>query len=156
MADINSSSGGIQPSTVLEISRRFDELSAGLKALAQKAERIDANLVSARELVRHLRTLRRLRSKHLPGGLFSDPAWDMLIELKYVEITGEKISVSSLGSTTEITPTTCLRHIERLISLGLISRSPDPRDGRRFFVQLTSEGSASLDRYLLDGLSVLR
>ncbi|TPG48283.1 hypothetical protein [Sphingomonas glacialis] len=52
---------------------------------------------------------RRLRDQHFGGGLFEDPAWDMLLDLFAAELERAQVSVSSLCIAAAVAPTTALR-----------------------------------------------
>ena len=98
----------------------------------------------ARELLRE----RRLREEIFGESLFSDPSWDMLLDLFASTEEGRSVSVSSLCIAATVPPTTALRWIEVLFERGLVTRSRDPSDGRRVFVRLSPTASTSMVRYL--------
>jgi DNA-binding MarR family transcriptional regulator len=97
--------------------------------------------------VRDLLLARAHRGKHFKGGLFSDPAWDILLELYYAELTQKRFSVSSLGVVAGVPPTTVIRWIEALRQEDLIVRRPDPLDGRRVFIALSGAGAEAMKSY---------
>ena len=70
----------------------------------------------------------------------------MLLELYDADFTGRRISVSSLCFASGVPQTTALRWIKVLEREGQIKRTPDPRDGRRYFVELTESARTALDR----------
>ncbi|WP_018700547.1 response regulator [Amorphus coralli] len=73
-------------------------------------------------------------------GLFSDPAWDMLLDLALAEASGRATSVTSLCLASRAPTTTALRRIDDLQGAGLIERIPDRDDRRRIVVRLTDRG----------------
>lgn len=82
------------------------------------------------------------RRRHVLGeDLFSDPAWDILLELYASELEHQRHSIGSLTASVPVPATTVLRWIAELERLHLVSRSDDPRDQRRIFIGLSSEGS---------------
>ncbi|MEJ7933908.1 MarR family transcriptional regulator [Sphingobium sp. AN558] len=89
--------------------------------------------------VRSLLRARRLRDDFLPGDLFSDPAWDILLDLLAAHLEQARVSVSSLCIASCVPPTTALRCIRILTDKGLIVRQPDLHDNRRVFVAITAE-----------------
>jgi len=93
---------------------------------------------------------RRQRSKFLPGDLFAEPAWDILLDLFRSEIVHQRVSVSSLCIAAGVPATTALRYIKAMTKQGLIIRRPDPRDGRRFYLELSPEMSSALRSYFAD------
>jgi DNA-binding MarR family transcriptional regulator len=101
----------------------------------------------SKETVRTVIQARRLREKFLPENLFADPAWDIMLDLLQAEIVGFRIQVSSLCIAAAVPPTTALRWLTSMVKQGLLVRSPDPRDGRRVFIELAPDLSAALRRY---------
>lgn len=114
--------------------------SFGLEAYAGPRETSGRDI---RRMIRH----RRLRDHVFPGGLFEDPAWDMLLDLFAAELERAKVSVSSLCIAAAVAPTTALRWIARLTEAGLFERRPDPADRRRAFMALTPRASDGMRRY---------
>ncbi|MEJ7928110.1 MarR family transcriptional regulator [Sphingobium sp. AN641] len=97
--------------------------------------------------VRDLLRARRMRADFLPGELFADPAWDMLLDLLAARLDGERVSVSSLCIAAAVPPTTALRWIRTLTDQALVVRHADPLDGRRVFIQLADHAAESLGRW---------
>lgn len=97
--------------------------------------------------VRDLLRARRARADFLPGDLFADPAWDMLLDLLAARLDQVCVSVSSLCIASCVPPTTALRHIRTLADKGLIERQPDPHDSRRIFVVLTDRAADRLAQW---------
>lgn len=97
--------------------------------------------------VRDLLRARRARADFLPGDLFADPAWDMLLDLLAARLDQVCVSVSSLCIASCVPPTTALRHIRTLADKGLIARQPDPHDSRRIFVVLTDRAADRLAQW---------
>jgi len=102
------------------------------------------------ERVRDVLRARRLRSRFFPEDLFADPAWDMLLDLLYAELSHHRVAVSSLCVAAAVPPTTALRWLNTLVKHGLAVRREDPHDGRRVFVQLAPHASAALHRYFAE------
>lgn len=95
----------------------------------------------------HIR-LRRLREKLLPAELFSDPAWDILLDLYASGLEGKPVSVMS-ACIASITPsTTALRWLNRLIECNLVERCDDPADARRIHVHLTAVGRQAVKSWV--------
>ena len=57
-----------------------------------------------------------------------------------------RLRMSDLGSQRMLTPSGITRVVTRLEKRGLISREPDPADGRASFASLTKPGLAALRR----------
>lgn len=97
--------------------------------------------------VRDMLRARRLRADYLPGDLFADPAWDMLLDLLAARLDHERVSVSSLCIAAAVPPTTALRHIKTLTDKGLVERQADPHDGRRVFIALAQTSTDAMVRW---------
>jgi len=87
------------------------------------------------------------RNSFFPGDLFSDPAWDMLLDLYAAELSQVRVSVTSLCIASNAPTSTALRWISTLERENLIERRADPLDGRRFFLSLTAEAVERFERY---------
>ncbi len=98
--------------------------------------------------LRALVAARADRDAIFQAGLFSDPAWDMLLDLAVAEATGKPISVTSLCIASGAPTTTALRRIDDLKDAGLLDRTPDPTDRRRIIVQLTDLGRQRMEAFV--------
>ena len=103
--------------------------------------------IPARDVREAIRA-RRLRDQFFGGGLFEDPAWDMLLDLFAAELERTQVSVSSLCIAAAVAPTTALRWITRMTEAGLFQRQPDPFDRRRAFMGLSDRASAGMRNYV--------
>ena len=100
-------------------------------------------VIDAAEIRRAIRA-RRLRDQHFGGGLFEDPAWDILLDLFAADLEGSQVSVSSLCIAASVAPTTALRWIAKLVDSGLLVRHPDPFDRRRAFMELSPKAALAM------------
>jgi predicted transcriptional regulator len=82
------------------------------------------------------------------GGLFGEPAWDILLDVFIARKSQREIQVSSVCIEAGVPSTTILRWLTRLELEGLIYRAPDNVDGRRRYVRLTDAGEAMMHRVL--------
>jgi DNA-binding MarR family transcriptional regulator len=92
---------------------------------------------------------RRMRGSFFAPGLFSDPAWDMLLDLYAADAEDMPVSVSSLCIASAVAPTTALRWIARMTEDGLLERRPDATDRRRAFMALTDVARVGMRGYLV-------
>lgn len=115
------------------------------RSLAFAGERDDAAIAPV-EVRRAIRA-RRLRDQFFGGGLFEDPAWDMLLDLFAADLESARVSVSSLCIAAAVAPTTALRWIGRMTDTGLLERQPDPGDRRRAFMVLSAATRAGMVGY---------
>ena len=150
-----------------------DDLHAALQQLSDEAARIAGALASLADtghgaegeeggedagagdgplvdagLVRSIIRARRLRDSYLKGGLFADPAWDMLLDLLAARLERNRVAVSSLCIAAAVPPTTALRWIKTLTDKGLLVRCADPADGRRVYIELSDEAARALASYI--------
>lgn len=102
------------------------------------------------ETVRSVIRARRLRGRYFHEDLFADPAWDMLLDLLQAEIAQLRVPVSSLCIAAAVPATTALRWLKGMTDQGIFVRRSDPHDGRRVFVELSSEASIAMRRYFAD------
>lgn len=91
---------------------------------------------------------RRKRNDYFDGALFSDPAWDILLDLYIAQESGREIAVQSACIGAAVPPTTALRWLKVLEENKLVKRREDPRDHRRRFIRLTPMAVVALTRYL--------
>lgn len=115
-------------------------------ALARRAEPV-APADRNRAALKDLKTMRRLRSLHFPSELFSDPCWEMLLDLYDAHLAGSEVTVTSLGAASGVPPTTALRRMDTLQGHGLIVRAEDRDDKRRTIIKLTPEGLGAVGKF---------
>lgn len=103
---------------------------------------LDARAAAVRQTIR----ARRTRQELLGCDLFSDPAWDILLELYACSLEQRRVTVSHASSATNVPITTALRWVAKLESDGLVVRTDDHLDGRRSWLELSAKGRSALDR----------
>lgn len=97
--------------------------------------------------IRGILQARLERNSFFPADLFSDPVWDMLLDLYAAELGQVRVSVTSLCIASNAPTSTALRWISALEKQQLIERRADPLDGRRFFLSLTRQAVDRFERY---------
>ncbi len=100
-----------------------------------------------RAALKDMRSMRRMRSQYFPTELFSDPCWEMLLDLYDAELSRAEVTVTSLGAASGVPLTTALRRMEQLLGHGLIERAGDNEDKRRTIVKLTSDGLGAVEQF---------
>ena len=145
-----------EPTKLATLARLASEMKAGLDEMIA-AERQDqaARVIwlptgeDDAAFVRSMLQARRLRDHYLRSGeLFGEPAWDMLLDLLVARLEHRQVNVSSLCIAAAVPTSTALRWIGRLIEIGLVEKVNDPKDGRRLFVGLTTEGFSRVSSYI--------
>jgi CheY-like chemotaxis protein/DNA-binding MarR family transcriptional regulator len=100
-----------------------------------------------RAALKQMRSMRRMRSQHFPTQLFSDPCWEMLLDLYDGHLAGAEVTVTSLGAASGVPLTTALRRMDQLKAHGLIERAEDLEDKRRTIVRLTRAGLEAVEGF---------
>ena len=100
-----------------------------------------------RAALSEFKAIRRARSTYFPSELFSDPCWEMLLDLYDAQLSDAEVTVTSLAAASGVPPTTALRRMETLQSHGLIVRIDDPGDRRRTIIRLTEPGFRAVENF---------
>jgi FixJ family two-component response regulator/DNA-binding MarR family transcriptional regulator len=111
------------------------------------------------ELLKCAKLLQRQRAKRaeiLKREFFSDPAWDIFLDLGSAKLTNQKVSVSSACAAAQVPFSTALRYVGRLVEDGLAERFGDPTDKRRDILQISERGLVHFRQYLSSISATLR
>lgn len=127
----------------------FDELKDQSQSHQETADDLPRLRAAALEEYR----CRKSRYKYVKSQLFSEPGWDILLDLFVARIDGKRISVTSACAASDCPPTTSLRWISVLESDGLVVRASDSSDGRRYWVMISDSGFRSMTEYLRDKIN---
>lgn len=100
---------------------------------------------AALEAYRCRRRRDRCFGKH--AQLFREPAWDMMLDLYAAIAMGKQVSITSATTAACVPPTTALRQVRFLEDNGLIARTRDPSDRRRYYLALTHDATAMMDAW---------
>jgi CRP-like cAMP-binding protein len=138
------------------IAETLAKLSLGPKQPSAGTNRTAADQMPevSEETVAFVIRARRERARYLPGELFIDPAWDMLLGLLHAEIAQRQLSIASLCVAPGIPQASAVRWLNALVEQGLVIRQANPADRNDDFVELTPSASASLRRYFRDLFAV--
>lgn len=148
-------------STALPAEPPDARLPGELPPLAPTAERSDrtngshrtqngADTVFLVQLARRYLHARRRRGLLFADEIFADPCWDMLLDLFVSQALERDVSVSSVCIASCVPQTTALRWLARLEALGLVERSPDPKDGRRTLIRLSELAAHGVREWLVN------
>lgn len=111
--------------------RRADEAEALAQRLLDFAAQLRTEPTSERPLewpelqidfsqtIEALLKLRQLRSEHVDGRVFGEPAWELLLNLYRAHLDGTTTTPASLLNTTGTYPSTMRRWLRALVDLGL-------------------------------------
>lgn len=109
-------------------------------------ERPEAQLLAA--IAAKLYADRRRRQEYLPKSLFTEPSWDILLDLYVSKRRNCRVTVTDACIAAAAPSTTALRCLQALEAEGLIERIADFNDRRRIFIQLTVAADDRLTAYL--------
>lgn len=116
---------------------------------ADASSRCNGHLEGGRaDAAKWLYDQRRRREQFLPGELFGEPAWDILLILYWARHSQRRLSVSSVCASAGAPSTTALRHIEHLCRSGHVVRQPHPTDRRISWLSLSNDADERIGRYL--------
>ena len=90
---------------------------------------------------------RRRRSSVFQRSMFGEPAWDMLLALYILDVSGQRLTTGTLMHFSGAPITTARRWLDYLVENGLAQRDHHPTDQRVLFVSLTAKGRDALDLY---------
>lgn len=91
---------------------------------------------------------RRDREWQFPRGLFSDPAWDILLDLYVAQCEGRLVSMWDACQAAAVAETSGMRWLRILESRRLVKRYEDMADPDRELVRLTRDAIAGMNRWL--------
>lgn len=141
------------------INQIIDELSALKSNIAEISEKVENQLRAdildnddnklLRVFVSRYMENRNLRNKMISQDLFSDPCWDILMDVFSARLNDKNISVSAVATAGNMPHTTGLRYIDTLEKIGYIYRERDDWDGRRIFVKMTDDTFRMMKEYFL-------
>ena len=109
--------------------------------MSTPAAPLDIADLAARLRLGVTRLARKLRQQAEPGITPS-----MLSALTSIDHAG-RLTMRDLCVAEQVQPPTMTRVVAALVEGGLATRTPDPRDGRVAWVEITPAGSRLLDRY---------
>jgi hypothetical protein len=92
----------------------------------------------------------RERACYLPGELFFDPAWGMLLELLHAEIGKRQVSLRRLCKASGASSPSAIRWLKVLEDRELVIRQADPLDPGNERLELSPKGSTALRLYFRD------
>jgi DNA-binding MarR family transcriptional regulator len=141
---------------VVRLKALSDEAAHIASALASRladgtgkeASQRPAHSKSPEEVLKLLMEIRRIRFRHFAASSFTDPGWDMLLDLMSARLAKRPVPVTSACVAAGVPATTALRWVDQLAKEGLIRRLPDPIDRRRILLELTEEGCQRVEVYL--------
>lgn len=92
---------------------------------------------------------RRLREEIIGNELFSDPAWDILLDLYAAHARGIRVKASSVPLIAGVPPSTGRRWVSKLIDLGLVERTKERPDQRFNYLGLSVRGRQIMEAFMI-------
>lgn len=149
-------------------SRGSDQLAEAVETLRVALDRfsktenrsgsaqVDAKALDEAKFVQTIINLRRIREKLFGFELFSDPAWDVLLELHAASLSGHPVSISRLCAAAQVPATTALRWIHTMSEAGILVRETDTQDKRRAYMRLSPQAAESMGKLIATMAASLR
>jgi DNA-binding MarR family transcriptional regulator len=97
----------------------------------------------------HIQSLllaRRARTALFGNELFSDPAWDLLLELYAARLGERTTSLAHLAQAIDTPPSTLARWVTALNENGLTTSTANSPDPAKIIVSLTDQGLTKLEQ----------
>ena len=129
----------------------LDEIraSSGFDIFGERRIRLEPRRETALEAAKRAYEDRRARTEEFgDGGLFGEPAWDILLDLFIHQSRHEQVTIKSACVGSGASDATAMRWLRALSSEGLITIAQDPADEMYRLVSLTAEGYESMLRYM--------
>lgn len=104
-------------------------------------------LATSAALVGRIISARRERSNHLPARLFSEPAWDMMLELLHGELADRPVTVAMLIDASGVSHRAAIRWLNALEAHGLVARGATAETRKSEQVELTNEARRTFRKY---------
>lgn len=83
-----------------------------------------------------------------PAELVREPSLHILLHAFIARQEGRHVTISQLSDACGMTPSTTLRCVVRLEEFGYVERVGDPHDRRRFWVEISTNGSRRMEQWL--------
>ncbi|KPL67683.1 hypothetical protein SZ64_05855 [Erythrobacter sp. SG61-1L] len=131
-----------------DLTRLADELAGAARRADTGAEHDAHELSQAstsptapRDYFETLLTQRRERERCLGNELFSEPAWDIMLELMIARIDGREMRISELSASQENSGKFSSSYVDALVEAMLIERYECFEGSKDCFLSLSSEAA---------------
>ena len=125
-----------------DLSMHVDQLASRVSSLGGEKDDdqwgdADNPETMALEMARQGIKIRRQREKIFGIGLFSEPVWDILLELYVARAEDYEVTVGNACIAASVPMSSALRWCQMLQDRHIVQRYRDPVDRRRRFLKLT-------------------
>ena len=124
----------------------------GLQQIEQRLVKLEMLLVEglsddiSEHLDVYIRRLRQMRLELFPADFFSDPVWDMLLELNRAYRLKITMTLADLVTTTQIRRSVVKRSLELLEREGFVSLVQNDQSDSWIVPELTAEGVVAMNQ----------
>jgi len=134
---------------VTQIPARAERIERQTRKLIEDAEKAaamhDADLT---EFARQLLAGRRQRDRYFDPMLFSNPAWDILLNLYVADAEGKPMSLLDSCTAAIVPQGVALRWLGYLRQEEMVMEVPDPARPRHMLVRLSGQARLTISSYL--------
>ena len=120
--------------------------------MAEQMQRVFA-ATDTETLVEHILQARRIRDNLLGSSLFSETAWDILLNLYRSHLRHLDLTRDDLGELLGLSTATVGRWIETLKLENLVRQKPHPEQPGQMSVELSTQGANAMRRWSAAWLS---
>ena len=125
--------------------RQHKNAFAQMKALLSRKE-LGRTVQITEDHILSILIARRARHSEFGPDLFSEPAWDVLLELHAAALGARKLSLADLARAIDTPESTTARWVAVLADRGLVSSDDDMAQPGRRWISLTPEGASKMKR----------
>lgn len=133
-------------------STEFSDTATVLKELSREREQsfttIHGNAQANLRLAAKLMMDRKSRDAQFGAGLFSDPAWDIMLALYVGKLQQIRMKTTALIEDSGVPSTTALRWINALSERGYLDKSSNPTDARSTLIEMTDTAAVLMTDFL--------
>jgi hypothetical protein len=142
---------------VSDDAERADEQGGRKTAREQRYQRLKSLLFTkiavrpveaTEDHILSILAIRRGREATLGRELFSDPAWDMLLELYAASLGKRRMTLADLARSIDVPESTIARRVTLLADRGLVSSSVDTDEAALLWIDLNSAGASAMKRLI--------
>jgi len=124
------------------LHRLADELATAAREIQESAGNDNpAPQAEPRDYFQSLLQVRRTRDQYFGGAPFSEPAWDIMLELMLARIDGREMRVSELAASAAFPAGVMNGHLDALEQARLIDRFDNTENQNDHFIALSSEAA---------------
>jgi hypothetical protein len=134
---------------VTQIPARAERIERQTRKLIEDAERAAAmHNADLTEFARQLLAGRRQRDRYFDPMLFSNPAWDILLDLYVADAEGRPVNVLESCTASIVPQGVALRWLGYLKQEEMVIEMPDPAQPRHTLIRLSDQTRLTISSYL--------